>query len=116
MNYLQDIRNWRMDHRFFAAFPDLSNDIIPAPAIPPNLTYPKISMVSTLDPPASLAFRSADESEEAVASEHICGTSSSFPNLVIPSQDPGDLPQRDFAIETTPAWAQVVESFFRLPS
>ncbi|KIM96677.1 hypothetical protein OIDMADRAFT_58251 [Oidiodendron maius Zn] len=116
MNYLQDIGHWRMDHRFFAAFPDLSNDIIPAPAMPLTLTFPQSCMVSTLDPPASSTFSSTDESEEAVALEDICGTSSSFPNLIMRSQDPWNLSQLDFAIETTPAWAQAVDSFFRLPS
>jgi hypothetical protein len=100
MNYLQDIRHWQMDHRFFAEFPELSNDIIPAPTMPPALTFPESSMILTRHPPAGSAFGSAVESEEAVVSEDICGASASLPNLVTPSQDPWNLSQRDLAIET----------------
>ena len=112
MNYLHDIRNWRMDYRFFAAFPDLYDDIIPAPTVPPLLTFPESSVKLTANPSTG----SIVESEEVVASDYLCSTSSPLPNLVIPSQDPWDLSQRNFAIETTPTWAQAVDSYFGLPS
>jgi hypothetical protein len=111
MNYLQDIRNWRMDYRFFAAFPELYDDIIPATMVPPLITLPESSETLTADPLAD----SAAESEEVVASEYLCSTSSPLPNLVIPSQDPWDVSQRDLTIETTPAWSQAVDNYFGLP-
>jgi hypothetical protein len=112
MNHLQDIRNWRMDYRFFAAFPELYDDIVPAPMVPPLITLPKSSVKLTADPSTG----STVESEEVVASDYLCSTSSPLPNLVIPSQDPWDLLQRDFAIETTPTWTQAVDSYFGLPN
>jgi hypothetical protein len=116
MNYLQDIRNWRMDHRFFAAFPELYDDINPAPMVPPLITLPGCSVALTADPPADPPAGSTVESEEIVASENLSSTYSPLQNLVTPSQGPWDLSQRDCAIETTPNWAQVVDSYFGLPS
>jgi hypothetical protein len=112
MNYVQDIRNWRMDHEFFAAFPELYDDIIPAPTVPPLITLPESYVALTADPPAG----STVESKELVASANLSSTSSPLQNLVIPSQGPWNLSQRDFAIETTPTWAQVVDNCFGLPS
>ena len=113
MNYLQDIRNWRMDHQFFAAFPDLCDDIIPAPMVPPLIALPKSSVTLTPDPPAG----SSVESEELVASENLCSISSPLQSLVIPSQGRWNLSQqRDFAIETPPTWAPVADSYFGLPT
>jgi hypothetical protein len=105
MNHLQD-------YRFFAAFPELYDDIVPAPMVPPLITLPKSSVKLTADPSTG----STVESEEVVASDYLCSTSSPLPNLVIPSQDPWDLLQRDFAIETTPTWTQAVDSYFGLPN
>jgi hypothetical protein len=112
MNYLQDIRNWRMDHRFFAAFPELYDDIVPAPVVPPNISLPGNYMASTPDPQPG----STVESEEVVASEFLCGVASPLSNLVIPSQDPWNLTHHDFANDAAPNWAQIVESYIRLPS
>ena len=112
MNYLQDIRNWRMDHRFFAAFPELYDDIIPAPMVPPIITLPKGSVTLTTDPLPG----SSVESEELVVSENLCSISSPLQNLVIPSPGLWNLSQCDFALETPPTWAPVVDSYFGLPT
>ena len=101
-----------MDHRFFAAFPELYDDIIPAPMVPPLITLPQSSVTFTADPLAG----STVESEEVVASENLCSISSPLPNLVIPSQGSWNLSQCNFAIETAPTWAQVADSYFGLPS
>jgi hypothetical protein len=101
-----------MDFRFFAAFPELVDDIIPAPVVPPLITLPESSVKVTADPFTG----STVEAEEVVASDYLCSTSSPLPNLVIPSQDPWDLSQHDFAIETTSFWTQAVDTYFGLPS
>jgi hypothetical protein len=110
LNYLHDIRNWRMDHQFFAAFPELSDDISPAPTLPPLISLPKGSLM--VDPLAA----SPVESEVVRESEKLCTTSSASPSLVISSQNPWSLSQHDFAADTTPTWAQVVDSYFGLPT
>jgi hypothetical protein len=101
-----------MDHRFFAAFPELYDDIIPAPMVPPFIALPKSSVPLTANPPAG----SSVGSEELLASENLCSISSPLQNLVIPSQGLWNLSQRDFAIETPPTWATVVDSYFGLPT
>ncbi len=97
-----------MDHRFFSAFPELYDDIIPAPMVPPLITLPESSVALTADPLAGTNV----EPEEVVASENLCSTSTTLLDLVIPSQDPWNLSQCDFAIENTPTWAQDVDSYF----
>ena len=87
-----------MDHRFFAAFPEIYDDIIPTPSVPRLITLPESSATLTADPPAG----STVEPEEVVASEYLCSTSSPSPNFVISSQDPWDLSQSYFAIEAPP--------------
>jgi hypothetical protein len=99
-----------MDHRFFAAFPELYDDIVPAPMVPPNISLPGDYVASTPDS----QLGSTVESEEVVASEYLCGIASPPSNLVIPSQDPWNLTHHDFANGTAPNWHQIVESYIGL--
>jgi hypothetical protein len=110
LNYLQDIQNWRMDQRFFAAFPELYDDIIPASTLPPQISLPEASIA------ADQLAGSTVESEAVMASETLCRTSSPLPNLVIPCQNPWNLSQRELVIDTTPTWAQVLDSYFESPT
>jgi hypothetical protein len=107
MNYLQDIRNWRMDHRFFAAFPELYDDIIPALVLPPNIGLPGHYAASTSDP----QLGSTVESEEVLASEYLCGIAPTLSNLVIPSQDPWNITYPDFTNDTVQTIQQRNESY-----
>ena len=103
MNYIQDIRNWRMDRQFFAAFPELYDDIVPAPVVPPSISLLGNDVATTPDPPPG----STVESEEVVASEYLCGIASPLSSFVIPSQDPWSLRHHDFANDIAPNWLQI---------
>ena len=81
-----------MDHRFFTAFPELYDDIVLAPVVPPNIGLPGSYVASTLDPQPG----STVESEEVVLSEYQRGIASPLSNLAIPSQDPWNLTNPDF--------------------